>query len=175
MSSLSFDLQLKQAQKSVMSTPMWCNWKGESCNWAGPLPSLETVASGKVHASPTLLRFCNPSFFISGFIHHNRSMWSRILHDSLVRSTLLRFLEFGVDATEFFVKFEGSFQGQVYSGSSPPPPLRFSPTVKAVEPFLNLSLKLFWSEWPMDLCRFGGRWGKCHLLTWLSHHLASYY
>ena len=25
-----------------------------------------------------------------------------------------------MDATEFFVKFEGSFQGQVYSGSSPP-------------------------------------------------------
>ena len=50
------------------------------------------------------------------------------------------------------------------------PPVRFSPTVKAFEPFLNLSLKLFWSEWPMDLCRFGGRWGKCHLLTWLSHH-----
>ena len=47
-------------------------------------------------------------------------MWSRILHHSPVRSTFLRFLEFGVDATEFFVKFEGSFQGQVYSGSSPP-------------------------------------------------------
>ena len=47
------------------------------------------------------------------------------------------------------------------------PPVRFSPIVKAVEPFLNLSLKLFWSEWRMDLCRFEGRWGKCHLLTWL--------
>ena len=152
---------------------MWCNWKGEPSNWAGPLPSLEMVASGKLHASPSLLRFRNPAFFISGFIHHNRSMWSRILHDSPVRSTFLRFLEFGVDATEFFVTFEGSFQSQVYSGSSPPPPpspVRFSPTVKAVEPCLNLSLKLFWSEWPMDLCRFGGRWGKCHLLTWLSHH-----
>ena len=49
----------------------------------------------------------------------------------------------------------------------PPPPVRFSPTVKAVKPFLNLSLKLFWSEWPMDLCRSGGSWGKCLLPTWL--------
>ena len=144
---------------------MWCNWKGEPSNWAGPLPSLEMVASGKFHASPSLLRFRNPSFFISDFIHHNRSMWSRILHDSPVRSTFLRFLEFGVDATEIFVKFEGSFQGQVIAAHHPR--VRFSPIVKAFEPFLNLSLKLFWSEWPMDLCRFEGRWGKCHLLTWL--------
>ena len=112
---------------------MWCNWKGEPSNWAGPLPSLEMVASGKVHASPSLLRFRNPSFFISGFIHHNRSMWSRILHDSPVRSTFLRFLEFGVDATEFFVKFEGSFQGQVYSGSSPP--RAFFPNSKSCRAF----------------------------------------
>lgn len=112
---------------------MWCNWKGEPSNWAGPLPSLEMVASGKVHASPSLLRFRNPSFFISGFIHHNRSMWSRILHDSPVRSTFLRFLEFGVDATEFFVKFEGSFQGQVYSGSSPP--CAFFPNSKSCQAF----------------------------------------
>ena len=114
---------------------MWCNWKGEPSNWAGPLPSLEMVASGKVHASPSLLRFRNPSFFISGFIHHNRSMWSRILHDSPVRSTFLRFLKFGLDATEFFIKFEGSFQGQVYSGSSPPPPHAFFPNSKSCRAF----------------------------------------
>ena len=24
--------------------------------------------------------------------------------------------------------------------------------------FINLSLKLFWSEWPIDLCQSGGRW-----------------
>lgn len=51
--------------------------------------------------------------------------------------------------------------------AAPHPLVRFSPTVKAVKTFLDLSLKLFWSEWPMDLCRFGGKWGKCHLLTWL--------
>ena len=51
--------------------------------------------------------------------------------------------------------------------AAPHPLVRFSPTVKAVKPFLNLSLKLFWSEWPMDLCRSGGKWGKCHLPTWL--------
>ena len=112
---------------------MWCNWKGEPSNWAGPLPSLEMVASGKVHASPSLLRFRNPSFFILGFIHHNLSMWSRILHDSPVRSTFLRYLEFGVDAREFFVKFEVSFQGQVYSSSSPP--RAFFPNSKSCQAF----------------------------------------
>ena len=132
---------------------MWCNWKGEPSNWAGPLSFLEMVAAGKVHASPSLLRFRNPSFFISGFIHHNRSMWSRILHDSPVRSTFLRFLEFGVDATEFFVKFEGSFQGQVYSGSSPP--RAFFPNSKSCQAFSGFISKTVlervangsWSVW----------------------------
>ena len=45
-----------------------------------------------------------------------------------------------MDATEFFVKFEGSFQGQVYSGSSPrppplPPPRAFFPNSKSCPAF----------------------------------------
>ena len=39
-----------------------------------------------------------------------------------------------MDATEFFVKFEGSFQGQVYSGSSPPP-RAFFPNSKSCRAF----------------------------------------
>ena len=80
---------------------------------------------------------------------------------------------FGVDATEFFVSFEGSFQGQVYSGfspPSPPPPVRFPQTVKPVKPFLNLSLKLFWTKWPMDLCRSGGSGGSITSQHGYAHH-----
>ena len=47
-------------------------------------------------------------------------MWPEILYDFPNRSTLLRYLEFGVDVKEFFIKFEGTFQGQVYSSPSPP-------------------------------------------------------
>ena len=47
-------------------------------------------------------------------------MWSEILYDFPNRSTLLRYLEFGVDVQEFFAKFEGTFQGQVYSSPFPP-------------------------------------------------------
>ena len=83
------------------------------------------VASGKFHASPDFLRFRDPSFFIPGSIHHSLPMWSEILHDFPNRSTFLRYLEFGVDVKEFFIKFEGTFQGQVYS--SPLPPRAFFP------------------------------------------------
>ena len=100
------------------------------------------VASGKVHASPDILRFRNPSFFIPGFIHHRLPVWSTIRHDSPNRSAFLRYLEFGVDVKEFFVTFEGSFQGQVYSSPSSPPVPIFQPA-EVVKPFLSLSRKQF--------------------------------
>ena len=78
------------------------------------------VASGKFRAFFDLLCFRDPSFFIPGSIHHSLPTWSEILYDFPNRSTLLRYLEFGVDVQEFFIKFEGTFQGQVYSSHSPP-------------------------------------------------------
>lgn len=78
------------------------------------------VASGRVRASLTLLRFRDPSFFISSFVHSNLSLWTKILCDSPVHSAFLRYLECGVDVHDIFVRFEGSFQGQVYSSPSPP-------------------------------------------------------
>ena len=47
-------------------------------------------------------------------------MWSKILHDFPNPATFLRHLEFGVDVKEIFIRFEGTFQGQVYSSPSPP-------------------------------------------------------
>ena len=78
------------------------------------------VTSGKFHASPYILRFRDPSFFIPGSIHHSLPMWPEILHDFPNRSAILRYLEFGVNVKEFFFKFEGPFQGLVYSSSLPP-------------------------------------------------------
>jgi len=78
------------------------------------------VASGRVHASLTLLRFRDTSFFFSSFVHSNLSLWTKILSDSPVHSAFVRYLECGVDVHDIFlVRFEGSFQGQVYSSPSP--------------------------------------------------------
>ena len=156
-SSQPFDLLFKNAQKSVRSTPIWCNWKGEPSYWAGPLPSIQMVASGKVHASPDILRFRNPSFFIPGFIHHRLPVWYTIRHDSPNRSAFLRYLEFGVDVKEFFVKFEGSFQGQVYSSPSPPPPCAYFPTSRSCQAFSE-----FISETILERVATGSLsvWGK---------------
>ena len=133
MSPKLFDLHLKRAQESVSSTPIWCNWKGEPASWAGPLPSARMVASGKFHASPDLLRFRDPSFFIPGSIHHSLPMWSEILQDSPDRSAFLRYLEFSVDVKEFFTEFKGSFQGRVYS--SPLPPRALFPNNRSCQAF----------------------------------------
>ena len=133
MSPKLFDPHLKRAQESVRSTPIWCDWKGEPASWAGPLPSARMVASGKFHASPDLLRFRDPSFFIPGSIHHSLPMWSEILQDSPDRSAFLRYLEFGVDVKEFFTEFKGSFHGRVYS--SPLPPRALFPSNRSCQAF----------------------------------------
>lgn len=91
------------------------------------------VASGKFHASPDLLRFRDPSFFIPGSIHHSLPMWSEILQDSPNRSAFLRYLEFGVDVKEFFTEFKGTFQGRVYS--SPLPPRALFPNNRSCQAF----------------------------------------
>ena len=91
------------------------------------------VASGKFHASPDLLRFRDPSFFIPGSIHHSLPMWSEILQDSPNRSAFLRYLEFGVDVKEFFAEFKGTFQGRVYS--SPLPPRALFPNNRSCQAF----------------------------------------
>ena len=146
---------LENAQESVRSTPIWCNWKGKPSNWAGPLPSIQMVASGKVHASPDLLRFRNPSFFIPGFIRCRLPMWSTILHDSPNRSAFLRYLEIGVDVKEFFVDFKGSFQGRIYY--SPSPPCAYFPNSKSCQAFFE-----FISETILERVANGSLsvWGK---------------
>ena len=136
--------------KNLLSQ-LLCGVTGKGSPPTGPVHSrlLRWWPLGRSMPRQVFSVFATPHFLISGFVHHNLFMWSRILHDFPIRSPFLRYLEFGVDARESLVNFEGSFQGQVYSGSSPPPfpnPLRFSPKAKAVKPFLNLSLKLFWSE-----------------------------
>ena len=129
------------------------------------------VASGKFHASPDLLRFRDPSFFIPGSIHHSLSLWSEILHDFPNRSTFLRCLEVGVDVKQSLslkVLFKVKFIVVLY-------PLGLSsPTTEAAKPFRNLSLILFWNGLPMDPCLSGGKLEKCHPLTWLYRSLQSH-
>ena len=60
-------------------------------------------------------------------------MWSDILRDFPNRPTFLRYLEFGVDVKEFFITFESTFQGQVYSSSLPP--RAFSPNNRSCQAF----------------------------------------
>ena len=148
---------------------MWCNWKGVPSNWAGPL--LRWWPLGRSMPCQIFTVF-EPSFFISGFIHHNLSMWSRILHDSPVHSTFLCYLfSWGLVWMQQNFSFHLRVHFKVkFIAASHPLPVRFSQTVKPVKPFLNLSLKLFWTKWPMDLCRSGGSGGSVTSQHGYAHH-----
>ena len=50
------------AEESVEYTQftlVWCNWKGEPSNWAGPLTSLEMMVSGKTQLQLSFLELFN--------------------------------------------------------------------------------------------------------------------
>ena len=121
--SFPFYLRLKHAQKSVKSTPVWCNWEGEPSNWAVPLPSLEMMASGKVHASPSLFRFRNPSFLsrvlsiIISLCGPGFSTIPRSVQRSFVSSSLVWIQE------NFSLNFRVHFKvNSIAAPHSPPPP-----------------------------------------------------
>ena len=45
-----FSIRVRHAA-SHPSALVWCNWEGKSHSWAGPLPSIESVTSGKHYAN----------------------------------------------------------------------------------------------------------------------------
>ena len=114
----------------------WCNWKGETTDWAGPLPSLEMVSSGMVFASPDQLRFRDPKAFFPGNVHNNISLWQQIMPGGRPKSDeILKYLELGVDVTDFFTPLKGIFQGKFYD--HPTPPQAWFPNSKSCIPFDN--------------------------------------
>ncbi|KAK3735012.1 hypothetical protein QZH41_010670, partial [Actinostola sp. cb2023] len=114
----------------------WCNWKGGTTDWAGPLPSLEMVSSGMVFASPDQLRFRDPKAFFPGNVHNNISLWQQIMPGGRPKSDeILKYLELGVDVTDFFTPFKGIFQGKFYD--HPTPPQAWFPNSKSCIPFDN--------------------------------------
>ena len=58
---------------------IWCNWEGKPHSWAGPLPSIESVASGQHYANPTQLSFRDPNHFVAGNLRNHLSAYKNIL------------------------------------------------------------------------------------------------
>ena len=57
---------------------LWCDRENNPTSWAGPLPSLEMVAEGRVFASPDLLRFRDPDSFVAGNLTTCLDQWDQI-------------------------------------------------------------------------------------------------
>ena len=99
---------------------LWCNRESNPTNWAGPLPSLEMVAEGRVFASPDILRFRDPDSFVAGNLTTCLDQWDQISvrHDK--RNFVLAIISNGVDVFDFFTLFNGTFQGKTYCSKLPP-------------------------------------------------------
>ncbi|KAK3743267.1 hypothetical protein QZH41_016129, partial [Actinostola sp. cb2023] len=133
---LDFETKLRNAMTSGTPKERWCNWKGGTTDWAGPLPSLEMVSSGIFFASPDQLRFRDPKAFFPGNVHNNISLWQQIMPGGRPKSDeILKYLELGVDVTNFFTPFKGIFQGKFYG--HPTPPQAWFPNSKSCIPFDN--------------------------------------
>ena len=99
---------------------LWCNWEGKPHSWAGPLPSIESVASGQHYVNPTQLSFRDPNHFVAGNLRNHLSAWETVLQGHPKTDELYGYLSSGVDIRYFFVHFKGNYQGRSYDLSFPP-------------------------------------------------------
>ena len=102
------------------SEVIWCTWEGKKPSEAGPVPSLDKVASGSVCANPKMLSFRDPVSFTAGNLTMCASSWKTLLKGNPKRNELWSYISEGVDVFQFFTPFHGRFQGKTYRGNTPP-------------------------------------------------------
>lgn len=98
----------------------WCTWEGKRPSQAGPVPSVEKVASGSAFANPKMLSFRDPLSFTAGNLSACASSWETVLEGNPKRDELWSYIAEGVDVFQFFAPFDGRFQGKPYRSNSPP-------------------------------------------------------
>lgn len=102
------------------SEVIWCTWEGKRPSEAGPVPSLDKVASVSVCANPKMLSFRDPVSFTAGNLTVCASSWKTVLKGNPKRNELWSYISEGVDVFQFFTPFHGRFQGKTYRGNTPP-------------------------------------------------------
>ena len=88
-----------------------------------------------------MLRFRDPNKFSSGNLSNCLPGWEPVLQDYLKRSEIYNFLSEGVNVKQFFVPFQGTFQGRHFS-SSDPPSMAFpnSPSCERFKDFISRTI-----------------------------------
>ena len=127
----NFSDLIKEASSHYPS-PVWCNWKGKTHSWAGPLPSIQSVASGQHYANVTQIPFRDPDHFFAANLQNHLPAWESILVGHPKADELFGYLSLGVDVRDFLVRFRGYFQGRYSALPPPPPPGIYSRTVEIV-------------------------------------------
>jgi ribonuclease HI len=84
-------------------------------------PLLAPVLAGLAQPSAADIPFPEASTFVAGALHSHVPEWSAIISATPRGHDVLRWLRDGVDATEFFQHFRGSFMGRTYDSATPPP------------------------------------------------------
>lgn len=98
----------------------WCSSTGDASIPFGPLPAIHNVVAGCIHASPSWLRFRDPSAFVAGGLHQHVPFWSTILEGSSKQAEILSYIRDGVDVHSFFQPFRGRYQNNDYDHPIPP-------------------------------------------------------
>ena len=117
--ALSFFTRIAEAC-SQPSSELWCSSEGKTYSWAGTLPSITSVASGQYYANVSQIPFRDPDHFITAKLHNHLPVWESILAGHPKAEELFGYLSDGVDVRDFFVHFNGSFQGKYLDSSIPP-------------------------------------------------------
>lgn len=119
---------------------------------------VQSIIQGSYLADVLMLKFRDPSTFVAGELHLHSEVWSKISKstpDYPQSSEILHWILHKVDIGEYFAPFKGSYKGQNYNCSRPPPRI-FSnhPSCKPYADFISRTI--------LDRLRSGAisLWGK---------------
>lgn len=85
---------------------------------------VQSIIQGSSLADVRMLKFRDPSTFVAGELHRHSEVWSKISKstpDYPQSSEILHWILHKVDIGEYFAPSKGSYKGQNYNCSRPPP------------------------------------------------------
>lgn len=155
------------SQPVPRSKVIWCTWEGKRPSEAGPVPSLDKVASSSVCANPKMLSFRDPASFTAGNLTVCASSWKTVLKGNPKRNELWSYISEGVDVFQFFTPFNGRFQGKTYHGNTPPKAVfPNAASCKGFDSFITRTIK---DRVRNGSLRIVGKVGIVNLPIWCSH------
>ena len=110
-----------KACEQLRTKPRWVTLDGTHPKLSADWPTAVEVLSGKRRpGDPNSFPIRDPEFFVAGGLSMCSSSWEELLSEFQEADEIIHWIKQGVDITQYFKRFQGSFRGKSYNSAHPP-------------------------------------------------------